>query len=31
MGEEIDTMDSKVKIRPNHVFLSYLFFFGGGL
>ena len=30
MGEEIDTMEFKVKIRPNHVFLSYLSFFVGG-
>lgn len=30
MGEEIDTMEFKVKIRPNHVFLSYLSFFLGG-
>lgn len=31
MGEEIDTMESKVKIRPNHVLLSYLFRGGGAM
>lgn len=30
MGEEIDTMESQVKIRPNHVLLSYLLGWGAG-
>lgn len=31
MGEEIDTMESKVKIKLKHVFLSHLLRWWGGV